>query len=89
MSALIVVIAVARAAAPLLFKSSTSYCFVDCGACGYVGKGEHFLAFRARSGSGGSAAGRQRRSSTYPQTEALYGVLDRALSSGEFGQRSA
>jgi hypothetical protein len=24
-----------------------------------------------------------------PQTEALYGVLDRALSSGEFGQRSA
>ena len=36
-------------------------------ACGYVGEGEHFLAFRARSGSGGSAAGRQRRSSTYPQ----------------------
>src|SRR3989440_9645767 len=41
--------------------------FVDCGACGYVGEGEHFPAFRARSGSGGSAAGRQRRSSTYPQ----------------------
>src|SRR5437660_10590687 len=36
------------------------------GACGYVGEGEHFPAFRARSGSGGSAAGRQRRSSTYP-----------------------
>src|SRR5947209_11739142 len=41
--------------------------FVDCSACGYVGEGEHFPAFRARSGSGGSAAGRQRRSSTYPQ----------------------
>jgi hypothetical protein len=34
-----------------------------------VGEGEHFLAFRARSGSGGRAAGRQRRSSTYPQAE--------------------
>ena len=41
--------------------------FVDCSACGYVGEGEHFPAFRARSGSGGSAAVRQRRSSTYPQ----------------------
>src|SRR5947209_9142801 len=41
--------------------------FVDCSACGYVGEGEHFPAFRARSGSGGSAAGRQSRSSTYPQ----------------------
>src|SRR5690349_825523 len=40
---------------------------VDCGAWGYVGEGEHFPAFRARSGSGGSTAGRQRRSSTYPQ----------------------
>src|SRR5438309_6333917 len=40
---------------------------VGCGACGYVGEGEHFPAFRARSGSGGSAAGRHRRSSTYPQ----------------------
>src|SRR5207248_9210794 len=40
---------------------------VGRGACGYVGEGEHFPAFRARSGSGGSAAGRQRRSSTYPQ----------------------
>src|SRR5262249_21233186 len=36
-------------------------------ACGYVGEGEHFPAFRACSGSGGSAAGRHRRSSTYPQ----------------------
>src|SRR5215471_19108174 len=35
--------------------------------CGYVGEGEHFPAFRAGSASGGSAAGRQRRSSTYPQ----------------------
>src|SRR6516165_170102 len=41
--------------------------FVDCGACGYVGEGEHFPAFRAGSGSGGSAASRQCRSSTYPQ----------------------
>src|SRR5437660_8675002 len=37
------------------------------GACGYVGEGEHFPAFRARSGSGGSTAGRRSRSSTYPQ----------------------
>jgi hypothetical protein len=36
-------------------------------ACGDVVEGKHFPAFRARSGSGGSAAGRQRRSSTYPQ----------------------
>ena len=41
--------------------------FVGCGACGYVGEGEDFPADRARSGSGGSAAGRHRRSSTYPQ----------------------
>src|SRR5246127_3696316 len=40
---------------------------VGGGACGYVGEGEHFPVFRARSGSGGSAAGRHRRSSTYPQ----------------------
>src|SRR5438067_2452344 len=66
MSAPIVVIAVVGAA-PLLFKSSTSIPFVDCGACGYVGEGEHFPAFRARSGGGGSTAGRQRRSSTYTQ----------------------
>jgi hypothetical protein len=32
--------------------------FVDGGACGDVGEGEHFPAFRACSGSGGSAAGR-------------------------------
>ena len=31
-----------------------------------MGEGEHFPAFRACSGSGGSAAGRQSRSSTYP-----------------------
>src|SRR5208282_5694589 len=37
------------------------------GACGYVGEGEHFPACRACSGSGGSAAGRQSRSSTYPR----------------------
>ena len=36
------------------------------GAGGYVGEGEHFPAFRACSGSGGSGAGRRRRSSTYP-----------------------
>src|SRR5205807_6513678 len=40
---------------------------VGCGACGYVGEGEHFPAFRACSGSGGSGAGRQSRSSPYPQ----------------------
>src|SRR5947199_2379820 len=51
----------------LLFISSISNPFVGCGACGYVGEGEHFPAFRARSGSRGSAAGRHRRSSTYPQ----------------------
>src|SRR2546421_13107354 len=62
MSAPIVVIAV-----PLLFKSLTLIAFVDCGACGYVVEGEHFPAFRACSGSGGSGAGRQSRSSTYPQ----------------------
>src|SRR6516164_8121889 len=37
------------------------------GACGDVDEGEHFAGFRAGSGSGGSADGRQRRSSTYPQ----------------------
>jgi hypothetical protein len=41
--------------------------FVGCGACGYVGEGEHFPACRVCSGSGGSGAGRQSRSSTYPQ----------------------
>jgi hypothetical protein len=46
---------------------------VGCGACGYVGEGEHFPALRACSGSGGSAAGRRSRSSTYPQ--AVSGIL--------------
>src|SRR5260221_1112641 len=41
--------------------------FAGCSACGYVGEGEHFPAFRAGSGSGGSTAGRRSRSSTYPQ----------------------
>src|SRR5262249_50005533 len=41
--------------------------FIVGGTCGYVGEGEHFPAFRAGSASGGSAAGRQRRLSTYPQ----------------------
>jgi hypothetical protein len=40
---------------------------VGGGACGYVGEGEYFPAFRAGSGGGESGAGRQRRSSTYPQ----------------------
>src|SRR5215471_17873037 len=51
----------------LRFTSSILKSIVGGGACGYVGEGEHFPAFRAGSGSGGSAAGRQRRSSTYPQ----------------------
>jgi hypothetical protein len=41
--------------------------FVGCGAYGYVGEGEHFPAVRACSGSRGSGAGPQRRSSTDPQ----------------------
>src|SRR5215467_12486331 len=40
---------------------------VGGGACGDVGEGEHFPASRASSESGGSAAGRRRRSSIYPQ----------------------
>ena len=40
--------------------------FAGCGACGYVGEGE-LPAFRACSGSGGSAAGRRSRSFAYPQ----------------------
>ena len=40
---------------------------VGGGACGDVVEFEHFPAFRAGSASGGSAVGRQRRSSTYPQ----------------------
>src|SRR5260370_22931880 len=42
-------------------------CCVGGCAGGDVGEGEHFPAFRVRSGCGGSAAGRQHRSSTYPQ----------------------
>jgi hypothetical protein len=54
-----------------LCEASTLYLinikfFAGCGACGYVGEGEHFPAFRAGSGNGGSAAGRRSRSSTYP-----------------------
>src|SRR5207248_9845342 len=41
--------------------------FIGCGACGHVGEGEHFPACRACSECGGSGAGRQRRSTTYPQ----------------------
>ena len=41
-------------------------CVGGC-ACGDVDESERFPAFRAGSGSGGSAAGRQSRSSTYPQ----------------------
>ena len=48
------------------------------GTCRDVGKGEHFPAFRAGSASGGSAAGRQRRSSTYPQA-LLVNLLRRAI----------
>jgi hypothetical protein len=44
-------------------------------ACEDVGEGEHFHAFRA---GGGSAAGRQRRSSTYPQA-LLVNLLRRAI----------
>src|SRR3954447_18773091 len=51
----------------LPFTSSISNPSVGRGACGDVGEGEHYLAFRAGSGSGGSTAGRQRRSSTCPQ----------------------
>ena len=51
----------------LTFHPINIKAFVGCGACGYVGEGEHFPAFRARSGGGGSGAGRQSRSSTYPQ----------------------
>src|SRR6202035_3348196 len=52
----------------LTFHPINIKAFVGCGACGYVGEGEHFSAFRARSGDGGSGASRQSRSSTYPQS---------------------
>ena len=54
-------------AEPRLMFPLISISFVCCGACGYVGEGEHFPAFRGCSGSGGSGAGRRSRSSTYPQ----------------------
>jgi Transposase C of IS166 homeodomain/zinc-finger binding domain of transposase IS66 len=54
-------------AEPRLMFPLLSISLVCCGACGYVGEGEHFPAFRACSGSGGSGAGRRSRSSTYPQ----------------------
>src|SRR6202008_4347780 len=41
--------------------------FVCRGAGGDVGEGERFPACRAGSGGGASGAGRQSRSSTYPQ----------------------
>src|SRR5438477_9043792 len=66
MSAPIIVSAVAGTTT-LFFTSSILKSFVGCGACGYVGEGEHFPASPACSGSGGSAAGRRSRSSTYPQ----------------------
>src|SRR5260370_25000154 len=54
-------------AEPRLMFPLISISLVCCGACGYVGEGEHFPAFRACSGSGGSGDGRRSRSSTYPQ----------------------
>ena len=66
MSAPIVVIAVAGAA-PLLFKSSTSIALLIVVPVGMWAKASISpLSERARE-SGGSAAGRQSRSSTYPQ----------------------
>jgi hypothetical protein len=55
------------------FVESLLAILVVDGACGYVGEGEHFPAFRACSGSGGSGAGRRSRSSTYPR--AVSGIL--------------
>src|SRR3984893_14942677 len=55
---------------PFLINSS-----VDCCACGDVGEGEHFPGFRACSGSGGGAAGRRSRSSTYPRAFRCIGLL--------------
>src|SRR6516165_265316 len=54
-------------AEPRVFFPLIAIFLVGGGACGDVGEGEHFPAFRACSGSGGSAAGRQSRSSTYPR----------------------
>jgi hypothetical protein len=52
----------------LSFTSSIHCCSWCRGSLwGCVGEGEHFPAFQGSSGSGGSTAGRQRRSSTCPQ----------------------
>src|SRR6516162_477689 len=56
-----------RSTRPSVSATNTVSLFVGCGACGYVGEGEHFPAFRAHSGGEGSGAGRQSRLSTYPQ----------------------
>ena len=61
--------------APIAVKGAGYFTFktplinpsVRGGACGDVGEGELFPGFRAGSGSGGSADGRQRRSPTSPQ----------------------
>src|SRR5712691_1296259 len=50
-----------------------------CCAGGDVGEGEHFPAFRAGSGSGGGAAGRQSRSSTYPPALCFVHLPRRAI----------
>src|SRR5438128_8353964 len=48
-------------------------------AVGMWGEGEHLPAFRAGSGSGGSAAGRQSRSSTYPPALCFVHLPRRAI----------
>src|SRR5467141_4116993 len=53
-------------------------CIGGC-AGGDVGEGEHFPAFRAGSGSGGSADGRQSRSSTYPPALCFVHLPRRAI----------
>src|SRR6266446_3405063 len=66
MSAPIAISAVADAAV-LPFTSSTSSSLLAVAPVGMWAKASISPAFRARSGSGGSAAVRQSRSSTYPQ----------------------
>src|SRR5260370_7059516 len=53
-------------AEPRLMFPLISISLVCCGACAYVGEGEHFPAFLACSGSGESEDGRRILSSTYP-----------------------
>src|SRR5467141_504646 len=53
-------------------------CVGGC-AGGDVGEGEHFPTFRAGSGSGESAAGRQSRSSTYPPALCFVHLPRRAI----------